>query len=31
VLEWEKAWFDGIPDLDTALGVTRSWLEAWHD
>jgi beta-glucosidase len=30
VLEWEKAWFAGIPDLDAALAATRTWLEEWH-
>lgn len=30
VLEWEKAWFDGIPDLGAALAATATWLEEWH-
>lgn len=28
VLEWEKAWFDEIPDLDEALAATVEWLAA---
>nr|WP_240977692.1 sugar phosphate isomerase/epimerase family protein [Knoellia sp. DB2414S] len=30
MLEWEKAWFDGIPDLDAALAATATWLGEWH-